>query len=156
MTIQNYYQYRHVEKPGWKLGWTWADNEVIWSMSGAFATQQGDCSFLKFQTPHSCLKNPVIVDLEPTAAPENMTENCCHGGILSAWNIIPTNSFSSFEITVGNLTGNISGDKPLNLTLLAPGPGYSCSPIEDTDPTVSSVIGGRRQIQVYSKYPMKV
>ncbi|XP_034682075.1 COBRA-like protein 1 [Vitis riparia] len=149
VTIQNYYQYRHVEKQGWKLGWTWAEDEVIWSMSGAFATQQGNCSSFIFQTPHSCLKNPVIVDLEPTAAPENMTEDCCHGGILSAWAIIPSNSFSSFEIMVGNLEGNTHGNKPLNLTLMAPGPGYTCSPIEDTDPTVSLVIGGRREIQVF-------
>lgn len=39
---------------------------------------------------------------------------------------------------------------------MAPGPGYTCSPIEDTDPTVSLVIGGRREIQVFSKYSIKV
>ena len=156
VTIQNYYQYRHVEKPGWNLGWTWAEDEVIWSMSGAFATQQGNCSSFKSQTPHCCMKTPVIVDLEPTSAPENMTEDCCHGGILSAWAITPSNSFSSFEIEVRNLEGNSYGNKPLNLILMAPSPGYTCSPIEDADPTVSSVIGGRREIQVLSKCSIKV
>lgn len=156
VTIQNYYQYHHVEKPGWKIGWTWAEDEVIWSMSGAFATQQGNCSAFKFQTPHSCMKTPEIVDLEMTAAQENMTEDCCHGGILSAWATTPSNSFSSFEVEVRKLGGNSYGNKPLNLTLMAPGPGYTCSPIEDADPTVSSVIGGRRQVQVFSKYSIKV
>ncbi|CAL5341241.1 unnamed protein product [Camellia sinensis] len=32
---------------------------------------------------------------------------------------------------------------------MAPGPGYTCGQLEDTDPTVSSVIGGRRQEQVF-------
>lgn len=152
MTIQNYHQYRHVEKPGWKLGWTWARDEVIWSTSGAFATQQGNCSSFKFQIPHSCKKDPMILDLIPEASPENRSEDCCRGGVLSAWAIDPSKSFSSFEIQVGNLEGNSTGYAPLNLTLMAPGPGYTCGPVVDTDPTVSSDIGGRREVQVFSKY----
>ncbi|KAL2490641.1 COBRA-like protein 2 [Abeliophyllum distichum] len=148
VTIQNYYQYRHVEKPGWKLGWTWAKNEVIWSMYGAFAVQQGNCSSFKFQVPHSCKKDPVIVDLMPDTMPQNRTDGCCNGGVLSAWAINPLMSYSSFEVTVGNLEQNSVGYKPLNLTLMAPGPGYTCGPVMDTDPTVSSLIGGRRQEQI--------
>lgn len=121
-------------------------------MSGAFATKQGNCSSFKFQAPHSCKKDPDILDLTPDALPQNRSDACCKGGILDAWAINPSKSFSSFEMTVGNLGGNFTGYRPVNLTLLAPGPGYTCSLVIDTDPTVSSVIGGRRQEQVYSKY----
>lgn len=152
VTIQNFYQYRHVDKPGWKLGWTWANNEVIWSMSGAFATQQGNCSSFKFQIPHCCKRNPEIIDLMPDALPENRSENCCRGGLLYAYSINPSKSISSFEITVGNLENNSSGNPPLNLTLMAPGYGYTCGPVLDVDPSVSPVIGGRREEQALSKY----
>ncbi|KAL7257459.1 hypothetical protein ACSBR1_003703 [Camellia fascicularis] len=121
-------------------------------MNGAFATQQGNCSTFTSQTPHSCKIDPIIVDLLPDAANENKSSDCCRGGLLSAWAINPLQSFSSFEITVGHLEGNTTGYIPLNLTLMAPGPGYTCGQLEDTDPTVSSVIGGRRQEQVFSKY----
>ncbi|KAK6240826.1 hypothetical protein SCA6_006215 [Theobroma cacao] len=149
VTIQNYYHYRHVDESGWKLGWTWANNEIIWTMSGAFATTQGNCSSFKFDTPHSCEKSPVIADLTPDAPPENRTADCCHGGILAAWAINPSKSFSSFEMMVGHLGANPNVQAPLNLTLMAPGPGYTCGLVEDTDPTISSDIGGRRQLQAY-------
>ncbi|XAR59076.1 hypothetical protein NMG60_11014717 [Bertholletia excelsa] len=149
ITIQNYYQYRHVDKPGWKLGWTWSKNEVIWSMKGALATKQGNCSKYKGQKPHCCEKDPVIIDLMPGSAPENMSDGCCKGGVLASWVINPLKSFSSFEITVGNLAKNTPGYKPLNISLMAPGPGYTCGPMVDTDPTVSLVTGGLRQEQVF-------
>lgn len=152
MTIQNYYQYRHVDDPGWRLGWIWPKNEVIWSMSGAFAAQQGNCSSFKFQIPHCCKKDPVILDLTPDAMTPNKSDGCCTGGLIAAWAINPQKSFSSFVMTVGNLDRNSTGNRPLNLTLMAPGPGYTCSPVVDADPTVSSVIGGRREEQVFSKY----
>ncbi|CAL5341240.1 unnamed protein product [Camellia sinensis] len=91
------------------VGWTWTKNEVIWSMNGAFATQQGDCSTFTSQIPHSCKIDPVIVDLLPDAANENKSSDCCRGGLLSAWAINPLQSFSSFEITVGHLEGNTTG-----------------------------------------------
>ncbi|XVF45459.1 hypothetical protein PTKIN_Ptkin02bG0208300 [Pterospermum kingtungense] len=149
VTIQNYYQYRHVDEPGWKLGWTWANTEIIWSMSGAFATIQGNCSSFKFQTPHSCQKSPVIADLTPDALPENRTDDCCRGGLLASWALDPSKSFSSFEMMVGNLGENPKVQPPRNLTLMASGPGYTCGLVKDTDPTVSSDIGGQRQIQAY-------
>ncbi|KAM3695516.1 hypothetical protein ACB098_07G137800 [Castanea mollissima] len=150
VTIQNYYQYHHVDQPGWKVGWSWTNTEVIWSMSGAFATQQGNCTTFKFQTPHCCKKDPVIVDLMPEALPQNRSEDCCHGGLLSPWAIDPSNSFSSFEMKVGNLAGNFPAYKPL--TLMAPGPGYTCGPVLDTDPTVTTDIGGRSQNQVLNTW----
>ncbi|CAK7329558.1 unnamed protein product [Dovyalis caffra] len=152
VTIQNYYQYRHVDKPGWNIGWSWTNKEIIWSMFGAFATKQGECSSMTYPGAHSCMPNPVIADLLPDSPSVNMSENCCHGGLLSAWAIDPLRSFSSFEMTVVNLDGNSTIHPPANLTLLAPGPGYSCGPVLETEPTVSSDIGGRRQVQVYKTW----
>ncbi|XP_024933547.3 COBRA-like protein 1 isoform X2 [Ziziphus jujuba] len=149
VTIQNYYQYRHIDKSGWKLGWRWAKDEVIWSMRGAFATEGGNCSSFKFDIPHSCKKDPVIVDLMPEGLPENKSEDCCRGGILHAWAVNPSMSFSSFEMKVGNLGGNTTGYAPRNITFMAPGPGYTCGPVMDVAPTVTSAIGGRRQVQVF-------
>ncbi|XP_027357016.1 COBRA-like protein 1 [Abrus precatorius] len=148
VTLQNHYQYRHVDKPGWSLGWTWANDEVIWSMNGALATDRGNCSsYSGSQMPHSCKKDPFIVDLSPDVT-QNRSEHCCHGGLLSAWAIDPFSSFSSFELDVRNLRQNPLGQIPNNLTLMAPGPGYTCSPLLDTDPTVSSDFGGLRQVPV--------
>lgn len=153
VTIQNYHQYRHVEKPGWKLGWTWAKEEFIWSISGAVATKQGDCKPSTEQKPHCCSPNPVVVDLTPDATTGNTTDGCCRGGLLAAWAINPSMSYSSFEITVGNLDQNRTGYlAPLNLTLMAPRPGYTCGPVRDARPTVETVVGGRREEQVFSKY----
>ncbi|XP_068645095.1 COBRA-like protein 2 [Aristolochia californica] len=149
VTIQNFYQYRHVEKPGWMLGWRWSRKEVIWSMRGAIATQQGNCSDFKFQTPHSCKEDPVIVDLTPDVGPENRSESCCHGGLLQAWAIDPTESFSSFEIVVGNLGDNSTIYPPANLTLMTARPGYTCAQFEDVPPTVTPVVNGMRQEQVF-------
>ncbi|CAI9104689.1 OLC1v1003413C1 [Oldenlandia corymbosa var. corymbosa] len=122
-------------------------------MSGAIASSQGDCTSFNFRKPHCCKATPEIVDLMPDAMLQNMSLglDCCRSGFLAAWAIDPSNSLSSFEMTVGNLDGNSSSgySRPVNLTLLAPGPGYTCSPVEDTDPTISSVIGGRREEQVY-------
>lgn len=134
------------------MGWTWSYKEIIWAMSGAFATTQGNSSSFKFQTPHSCQKSPVIADLMPDALPENRTDDCCKGGLLTAWAINPSKSFSTFEMMIGNLGSNPNVQAPLNLTLMAPGPGYTCGLVEETDPTVSSDIGGRRHHQAYSKY----
>ncbi|XXG66129.1 hypothetical protein AAC387_Pa05g3670 [Persea americana] len=150
VTIQNYYQYRHVEKPGWQLGWTWTNTEVILSMTGAIATQKGNCS-INFQSAHSCTTDPVIVDLMPDAAAVNRTENCCRDGLLSSWAIDQANSISSFEIDVGNLGHGLSY-LPLNPTFMGPGPGYTCSPFLDAPPTVSTVFNARREEQVFGTW----
>ncbi|KAI4299898.1 hypothetical protein L6164_033319 [Bauhinia variegata] len=149
ITIENYYQYRQVDKPGWKLGWVWANDEVIWSMSGAFATDKGNCSSYTFETPHSCKKNPVIAELGPDAAPENRSEHCCHGGLLSAGAVDPFKSFTSFDLKVGRLGNNSLGQAPNNLTFMD---GYSCGPFLDTSPTVSLDLGGQRKIPAMSKF----
>lgn len=152
VTLQNNYLYRHVDKPGWKLGWTWANSEVIWSMSGAIATDRGSCAnYNGSQMPHSCKKDPIIVDLGSDVS-QNRSEHCCGGGILSALVVDPLNSFTSFELEVRNLGNNPLGQAPNNVTLMAPGPGYSCSPFQDTEPSVSLDSGGLRQVPVLSKF----
>uniref|UniRef100_A0A1D1YE18 COBRA-like protein n=1 Tax=Anthurium amnicola TaxID=1678845 RepID=A0A1D1YE18_9ARAE len=154
VTLHNYYLYRHVESPGWKLGWAWGRGEVIWSMAGALATQQGNCSRFPSRVPYSCKRSPVVVDLPLDAPSENRSAGCCRGGILAASAIDPTRSLTSFELVVGNLgkdpkTGVPVARPPGNLTLMAPGPGYTCGPLEDESPTVIPVAGGQREEQVF-------
>ncbi|KAF5191131.1 Cobra-like protein, partial [Thalictrum thalictroides] len=95
------YQYRHVDRDGWQLGWTWASDEIILSMTGAFTLQQRNCSSLRTdETPHCCQKDPVIVDMPENALPESRSENFCHGGMISAMATDPSKSSTSFEIRV--------------------------------------------------------
>ncbi|KAK6946384.1 COBRA, plant [Dillenia turbinata] len=122
--------------------------EVIWEIHGAFAAQQGNCSNFKDPIPHSCKRDPYILDL-PQGAPDNKSGDCCRGGLLAAWAIDPAMSYSSSDIKVGDLRGKFSTYKPANVTLMALGPGYTCDPFLDADPTVSSDIGGRREDQVF-------
>ncbi|XP_057428485.1 COBRA-like protein 1 isoform X2 [Lotus japonicus] len=77
VSIYNFQLFRHVEEPGWKLGWSWRGDEVIWSMTGAEATEQGNCTRFRQKQPHCCEKEPAIIDLMP-GAPYNMqSANCC-------------------------------------------------------------------------------
>lgn len=115
-------------------------------------TDQGNCSAYTNPIPHSCMENPVMVDLGPDVSPETRSEHCCRGGLLSARIIDPSNSFSSFELKVGNVGNGSLGQAPNNLTLMAPGPGYTCSSLLDMDPTMSSDFGGRRQVPALSKF----
>ncbi|KAI3733212.1 hypothetical protein L1987_64432 [Smallanthus sonchifolius] len=63
--MNNYQMYRQIMSPGWTLGWTWVKEEVIWSIVGAQATDQGDCKEFPNDIPHSCDKNPRIIDMQP-------------------------------------------------------------------------------------------
>ncbi|KAI3965826.1 hypothetical protein MKX01_010783 [Papaver californicum] len=65
VTMYNFQHYRHIQAPGWTLGWAWSKKEVIWSMVGAQTTEQGDCSKYKGNIPHCCKKDPTVVDLLP-------------------------------------------------------------------------------------------
>ncbi|XXG46546.1 hypothetical protein AAC387_Pa02g1364 [Persea americana] len=127
VTMYNFQQYRHIQAPGWKLGWTWAKKEVIWSMVGAQTTEQGDCSRYKGNIPHCCKKDPTVVDLLP-GTPYNMQiANCCKGGVINSWVQDPPNALSSFQVSVGAAgTSNKTVKVPKNFTLRAPGPGYTC------------------------------
>ncbi|KAJ3669791.1 hypothetical protein LUZ60_010115 [Juncus effusus] len=148
VTMFNFQQYRHIGAPGWQLGWTWAKKEVIWSMVGAQTTEQGDCSKFKGNTPHCCKKDPTIVDLLP-GTPYNMQiANCCKAGVINSFNQDPSNSASSFQVSVGLAgTTNKTVKVPKNFTLRAPGPGYTCGRAIIVKPTKFVTQDGRRTTQ---------
>nr|APR64077.1 phytochelatin synthetase-like protein 1 [Populus tomentosa] len=136
VTMYNFQQYRHIQAPGWTLGWTWAKKEVIWSMMGAQATDQGDCSKFKGNIPHCCRKDPSVVDLLPGTPYNQQIANCCKGGVINSWAQDPANAVSSFQISVGAAgTTNKTVRVPKNITLRAPGPGYTCGPAKIVRPT---------------------
>ncbi|XAR63830.1 hypothetical protein NMG60_11023932 [Bertholletia excelsa] len=129
VTIYNFQLFRHIPNPGWTLGWTWAKKEVIMTVVGAQAAQQGDCSKFKTAIPHSCSRSPKIVDLLPGAPFNQQFSNCCRGGVLSAWGQDPLGAVSAFQMGVGYAgTSNKTVKLPKNFTLLGPGPGYTCGP----------------------------
>lgn len=148
VTMYNYQKYRHIQPPGWTLGWTWTKKEVIWSMVGSQATEQGDCSKFKGNIPHCCKRNPSIVDLLP-GTPYNMQiANCCKGGVVSSWIQDPPNAVASFQISVGQSgTTNTTVRAPKNVTLMAPGPGYTCGPAKKVPSSKFVSQDGRRITQ---------
>ncbi|KAM7510169.1 hypothetical protein LguiB_009044 [Lonicera macranthoides] len=100
VTLFNYQLYRHIQAPGWSVGWAWARNEVIWDMRGRQTTERGDCSQYKGTITHCCNRAPTIVDLMPEAPYNQQLKNCCKGGILSSLLQFPANSvrFLGFKI----------------------------------------------------------
>ncbi|KAL2340941.1 hypothetical protein Fmac_008881 [Flemingia macrophylla] len=120
VTMYNFQQYRHIQSPGWSLGWTWAKKEVIWNMMGGQTTEQGDCSKFKAGIPHCCKKDPTD----------------------------PSNAVSSFQVSVGSAgTTNKTVKVPKNFTLKAPGPGYTCGPAKIVKPTTFITSDKRRITQ---------
>ncbi|KAL9231280.1 hypothetical protein vseg_006526 [Gypsophila vaccaria] len=128
VTINNLQMHRQIGPPGWQLGWTWAEKEVIWAMVGAQTTEGGDCSKFKV-TPHCCSKSPTVIDLLPTASYNQKFTNCCKAGVLAAFGQDPAASSAQFQVSVG-LAGTLveTVRLPENFTLLGPGPGYTCGP----------------------------
>ncbi|KAL8471810.1 hypothetical protein ACS0TY_029152 [Phlomoides rotata] len=148
VTIFNFQQYRHIEAPGWTLGWTWAKKEVIWNMMGGQTTEQGDCSRYKGNIPHCCKKDPSVVDLLPGTPYNQQISNCCRGGVINSWAQDPTTAASSFQVSVGAAgTTNKTVRVPKNFTLKAPGPGYTCGPAKVGKPTKFVTPDGRRTTQ---------
>ncbi|KAI0523537.1 hypothetical protein KFK09_005932 [Dendrobium nobile] len=148
VTMYNFQQYRHIQAPGWTLGWKWAKKEVIWSMVGAQTTEQGDCSKFKGNIPHCCKRDPTVVDLLP-GTPYNMQiANCCKGGVINSWVQDPSNAASAFQVSVGVAgTTNKTVRVPKNFTLNAPGPGYTCGQATIVKPTKFITQDGRRTTQ---------
>lgn len=152
VTMFNFQQYRHIQAPGWTLGWTWAKKEVIWSMMGGQTTEQGDCSKYKGNTPHCCKKDPTVVDLLPGTPYNQQIANCCKGGVINSWVQDPANAASSFQVSVGAAgTTNRTVRLPKNFTLKAPGPGYTCGPAKIVRPTKFVSADKRRTTQALSK-----
>ncbi|KAI3930471.1 hypothetical protein MKW92_034077 [Papaver armeniacum] len=148
VSIFNFQKYRHIQAPGWKLGWTWYKKEVIWNMVGAQTTEQGDCSRFKGNIPHCCKKKPEVVDLLPGTPYNQMIANCCKGGVISSWVQDPGNAVSSFQISVGSSgTSNKTVRAPRNFTLSAPGPGYTCGPARIVRPSKFKSPDQRRETQ---------
>lgn len=150
--IYNYQQYRHIQAPGWTLGWTWAKKEVIWSMVGAQATEQGDCSKFKENIPHCCKKDPTVVDLLPGTPYGLQIANCCRGGVMSSLVQDPGSAASSFQISVGLAgTSTKTAQVPQKFTFSVPGPGYTCGNTETVEPSKFASKDGRRTTQALSK-----
>ncbi|XP_010522480.1 PREDICTED: protein COBRA [Tarenaya hassleriana] len=148
VTMYNFQKYRHIQSPGWTLGWKWAKKEVIWSMVGGQTTEQGDCSKYKGNIPHCCKKDPTVVDLLPGTPYNQQIANCCRGGVLNSWVQDPSTAASSFQISVGAAgTTNKTVRVPRNFTLLAPGPGYTCGPAKVGKPTKFVTPDSRRTTQ---------
>jgi hypothetical protein len=151
VTLFNWQQYRHIELPGWILSWTWASKEVIWTMLGAEATTQGDCSQFHSDTPHSCARSPSIVDLLPGVPYNQQVANCCRGGVLASFAQDPGNAVAAFQITVGRSGNtNTTVKLPKNFALKTPGPGYTCGPAVKVAPSLFLAKDGRRRTQAFS------
>lgn len=151
--MTNFQMYRHIMRPGWTLGWVWAKKEIIWSMVGAQATQQGDCSKFKENLPHCCKKNPTVVDMLPGVPYNQQIANCCKGGVVASWGVDPSAAVSSFQLSVGQSGASKKTVRlPKNFTLMGPGPGYTCSQAKVVPSTVFFTPDGRRRTQAPSKF----
>ncbi|CAK7335347.1 unnamed protein product [Dovyalis caffra] len=125
VTIYNYQRYRHTQAPGWSLVWTWAKDEVIWSMMGGQTTEQGDCFKL------------------------------LQGGVINSWAQDPANAVSSFQLSVGSAgTSNKTVRLPRNITLKTPGPGYTCGLAKIVKPTTFITVDKRRVTQALNDTTM--
>ncbi|XP_015571931.1 COBRA-like protein 4 [Ricinus communis] len=146
VTMTNFQMYRHITSPGWTIGWTWAKKEVIWSMVGAQATDQGDCSRFRINIPHCCKRNPTVVDLLPGVPYNQQIANCCKAGVLSSLGQDPSTSVSAFQLSVGlSGTTNKTVRLPKNFTLLGQARGYTCSQATIVNPSVFLSSDGRRK-----------
>ncbi|ESW20536.1 hypothetical protein PHAVU_006G217400 [Phaseolus vulgaris] len=147
VSLNNLQLFRHVEEPGWNLGWAWKGDEVIWAMLGAEAKEQGNCTrFRGQQKPHCCQKEPVIIDLMP-GTPYNMqTANCCKGGVLTSLKQDHSKGGATFQMNYIKASVSDSGGSfsmPENFTLGVPG--YSCGTPFQVPPTKFTKDGHRWQ-----------
>ena len=143
-----------MEEPGWKLGWAWKGDEVIWAMLGAEAKEQGNCTrFRGQQKPHCCKKEPVIIDLMP-GTPYNMqTANCCKGGVLTSLKQDHTKRGATFQMNYAKPSLSASA-MPENFTLGIPG--YSCGTPFQVPPTKFTKDGHRWQQVLGQFYSMSL
>lgn len=152
VTMNNFQMYRHIPSPGWTVGWQWQKKEVIWSIVGAQATEQGDCSKFKGNVPHCCKRTPIVVDLLPGVPYNQQIANCCKAGVVSSYGQDPEGAVSAFQVSVGlSGTSNKTVKLPKNFVLLGPSPGYSCGPAIIVPSTVYLTPDHRRKTQALSK-----
>ncbi|KAF7126618.1 hypothetical protein RHSIM_Rhsim11G0126400 [Rhododendron simsii] len=147
--IFNYQLFRHVEHPGWRLSWDWPGDEVIWNILGAESTEQGNCpaALMGKNLPHCCDKQPVIIDLLPSAPFNSRVANCCKGGVLSSFTQDPGKSGAAFQMSIGDpsLTSGNNIITPENFTLGLSG--YTCGDPVEVPPSKFVEDDGRRQTQ---------
>ncbi|RRT36097.1 hypothetical protein B296_00040200 [Ensete ventricosum] len=150
--MNNFQTYRQITSPGWTMGWTWAKKEVIWSIVGAQATEQGDCSKFKGAIPHCCKRTPAVVDLLPGVPYNQQIANCCKAGVVASYGQDPAAAVSAFQVSVGlSGTSNKTVKLPKNFTLLGPGFGYTCGPAKVVPSTTFLTPDKRRKTQALSK-----
>ncbi|KAK2357289.1 protein COBRA [Trifolium repens] len=119
-------------------------------MVGSQAAEQGDCSKFVGDIPHSCKKDPTIVDLLPSSPYSQRVLHCCKGGSLSSSLQDFSNSVAGFKITVGRVEASKKTVKlPQHFKLEAPGPGYSCGPAKIVQPTQFGKPGTTRVLQAH-------
>ncbi|KAK2663650.1 hypothetical protein Ddye_002224 [Dipteronia dyeriana] len=150
VSIFNFQNYRHIDEPGWRLSWAWQADEVIWSLWGAEATEQGNCSAFKATVPHCCEKRPVIIDLLPGTPYNQQTKNCCKGGVLTSMSQDPSKSFSTFQMNIGGVLNYTGFAMPVNFSLGVPG--YTCGDPFEVPPSRFSPDKGRRWTQALSTW----
>eukprot|EP00850_Spirogloea_muscicola_P015772 SM000124S25904 [mRNA] locus=s124:60697:63359:+ [translate_table: standard] len=134
VTINNFQQFRRIGPPGWTLSWNWTKTEFIWTMQGAEAKYQGDCTNAidpmdPTRVPHSCEKIPIILDLvaDINRPYTDLVANCCKSGVLAAWAQDVNNSASTFQMAIGNSSHTLKTVRvPQNFSIGVPG--YSCTP----------------------------
>lgn len=159
--ISNSQMYRQIMSPGWTLGWTWAKKEVIWSMVGAQAIDQGDCSNFKGNNiPHSCENSPAIVDLLSGGVPINQQfAGCCKGGVLAPLGQLDRAAAvsSSFQVSVGHSgTTKKTVKVPKDFYFLGPGAGYSCSSAMIVPSSIFFSSDGRRKTRAMSELVLAI
>ncbi|MBA0675666.1 hypothetical protein Goari_017195 [Gossypium aridum] len=147
VSIFNFQLYRHIERPGWQLGWEWQGDEAIMSMLGAEATEQGNCSRFKGgeNLPHCCEKQPMIIDLLPEASFNMKTSNCCKGGVLSSMVQDPSNYAAIFVMKIGAVNSSDRFKMPGNFSFGVSG--YTCGQPVLVPPSRYSSDSGRRWTQ---------
>lgn len=153
VSLYNFQLFRHVDSPGWKLNWGWKQDEVIWNMWGAEATEQGNCSRFKGgELPHCCEQKPVIVDLMPGARFNKQFSNCCKGGVLTSMIQDQTKSVAAFQMNINkpSVINKSESFMPQNFSLGLPG--YTCGEPFEVPPTRHREDGGRRWTQAIGKY----
>lgn len=153
VTIENKQEYRHVEKPGWKLKWHWGNKEVIWNMEGAETTEQGNCSAFAStgNFPHCCLRRPTIVDLLPGTPLNTQVSNCCRGGVLTSMSQDHVNHVSAFHMTIGSFPDEDLEEYRMPFNFDIGVPGYSCDNATSVAPTKFSKDKGRHKTQALGK-----
>ncbi|MBA0549601.1 hypothetical protein Golob_020623 [Gossypium lobatum] len=152
VSIFNFQLYRHIERPGWQLGWEWQGDEAIMSMLGAEATEQGNCSRFKGgeNLPHCCEKQPMIIDLLPEASFNMKTSNCCKGGVLSSMVQDPSNYAAIFVMKIGAVNSSDRFKMPGNFSFGVSG--YTCGQPVLVPPSRYSSDSGRRWTQALGNF----